>query len=162
MLLEYRRAFFEAAGISPTPGRTRDAHIQLLEMLPLALCMGTLHDILEGTLWTEFSDNDAVLGTMLNGATGFTSQDLCNHIGRERLQCSKLRMLCKYGEYLPNPTSVMILRRTLWFSEDLAPIGFIGEVGLGDSCLADVGVLNKLFLRTCWMAGLSDAGKNSV
>ena len=68
----------------------KDGEIQLLEMLAIAFTLGTFEAVLKGALWTNFTDSDAVLGTMLSGAAGVSSADMTNYIGRLWLHCSSL------------------------------------------------------------------------
>ena len=68
----------------------KDGEIQLLEMLAIALTLGTFEAVLKGALWTNFTDNDAVLGAMLRGAAGVSSADMTNYIGRLWFHCSRL------------------------------------------------------------------------
>ena len=62
----------------------------MLEMLAIALAIGTFQGCLKGSLWSCFTDNDSVLGTMLSGGAGMSAQDLTNYIGRVWQDCASL------------------------------------------------------------------------
>ena len=51
----------------------KDCQIQMLEMLAIALAIGTFQDCLKGSLWNCFTDNDSVLGTILSGDVGMSA-----------------------------------------------------------------------------------------
>ena len=56
----------------------RNCQIQMLEMIAIALAIGMFQGCLKGSLWSCFTGNDAVLGTMLSSGADVAAQDLTN------------------------------------------------------------------------------------